>query len=264
MVDWLAGKRVKGTNSERTALNGGSNTPSPDLDFSSSSGWTLGSGFTISSGTLNANLSSQSGSVASYDTGASLSNSWVMRFEVTWTTLTQPSASNYHFYVGMRNATSSPVNAHDAISFVFNQSYNGSKNFRGIIKNNQTRQAGTYSPELESSMTTNTTYYCEIIRNSETLCTFNQYTDNTFTSISNTGEVNTLTSGTGSLRYIWIGVDDYGTSVTYTGSIDNIKLYDGVTSVSLPPNLQDGTIFEETDTNKAYIWSSSSQTWTQL
>ena len=30
------------------------------------------------------------------------------------------------------------------------------------------------------------------------------------------------------------------------------------------PNTQDGTIFEETDTNKAYIWSSSSQTWTQL
>jgi len=28
--------------------------------------------------------------------------------------------------------------------------------------------------------------------------------------------------------------------------------------------LQDGTIFEETDTNKAYIWSSSSKTWTQL
>ena len=28
--------------------------------------------------------------------------------------------------------------------------------------------------------------------------------------------------------------------------------------------VQDGTIFEETDTNKAYIWSSSSQTWTQL
>ena len=30
------------------------------------------------------------------------------------------------------------------------------------------------------------------------------------------------------------------------------------------PNTQDGTIFEETDTNKAYIWSSSSSTWTQL
>jgi uncharacterized membrane protein len=35
-------------------------------------------------------------------------------------------------------------------------------------------------------------------------------------------------------------------------------------STTLPPNLQNGTIFEETDTNKAYIWSSSSQTWTQL
>ena len=28
--------------------------------------------------------------------------------------------------------------------------------------------------------------------------------------------------------------------------------------------LQDGTIFEETDTNKAYIWNSSTETWTQL
>jgi len=28
--------------------------------------------------------------------------------------------------------------------------------------------------------------------------------------------------------------------------------------------LQNGTIFEETDTNKAYIWNSSTKTWTQL
>ena len=28
--------------------------------------------------------------------------------------------------------------------------------------------------------------------------------------------------------------------------------------------VQDGTIFEETDTNKAYIWNATSQTWTQL
>ena len=28
--------------------------------------------------------------------------------------------------------------------------------------------------------------------------------------------------------------------------------------------LQDGTIFEETDTNKAYIWNASTTTWTQL
>ena len=28
--------------------------------------------------------------------------------------------------------------------------------------------------------------------------------------------------------------------------------------------LQDGTIFEESDTNKAYIWNASTKTWTQL
>ena len=29
-------------------------------------------------------------------------------------------------------------------------------------------------------------------------------------------------------------------------------------------NIQDGTIFEETDTNKSYIWNSSTSTWSQL
>lgn len=29
-------------------------------------------------------------------------------------------------------------------------------------------------------------------------------------------------------------------------------------------NIQDGTIFEETDTNKSYIWNASTSTWTQL
>lgn len=37
-----------------------------------------------------------------------------------------------------------------------------------------------------------------------------------------------------------------------------------LTPASEEVTLQDGTIFEETDTNKAYIWSSSSKTWTQL
>ena len=30
------------------------------------------------------------------------------------------------------------------------------------------------------------------------------------------------------------------------------------------PNLQDGTLFEETDTNKHYIWNSSTSTWTEV
>jgi hypothetical protein len=60
-------------------------------------------------------------------------------------------------------------------------------------------------------------------------------------------------------------------------SVENNGGYQGTTDWKVGSNLtvltgdetetatlQDGTIFEETDTNKAYIWSSSSETWTQL
>ena len=45
-----------------------------------------------------------------------------------------------------------------------------------------------------------------------------------------------------------------------TGS--NLTVLNGDTTETA--TLQDGTIFEETDTNKAYIWNATSQTWTQL
>ena len=50
-----------------------------------------------------------------------------------------------------------------------------------------------------------------------------------------------------------------------TGSFDtdsNLSALAG--DVTETATLQDGTIFEETDTNKSYIWNSSTTTWTQL
>ena len=55
---------------------------------------------------------------------------------------------------------------------------------------------------------------------------------------------------------------------THTGNFDtgsNISfLGSELTPVAETVTLQDGTIFEETDTNKSYIWNATSQTWTQL
>ena len=59
---------------------------------------------------------------------------------------------------------------------------------------------------------------------------------------------------------------DYNGTAGKSGSTYNDEGGAGYIVIQAPAtiNLQDGTIFEETDTNKAYIWSSSSQTWTQL
>jgi hypothetical protein len=55
------------------------------------------------------------------------------------------------------------------------------------------------------------------------------------------------------------------TTDTLAGSMDtgtNLTVLNGDTTEEA--TLQDGTIFEETDTNKSYIWNATSQTWTQL
>ena len=55
---------------------------------------------------------------------------------------------------------------------------------------------------------------------------------------------------------------DYDTSTGTMGIGSNLTALTGDETETV--TLQDGTIFEETDTNKAYIWNSSTETWTQL
>ena len=43
-----------------------------------------------------------------------------------------------------------------------------------------------------------------------------------------------------------------------------IVKYDYVTSTNILTNIQNGTVFEETDTNKSFIFNSSTSTWTQF
>jgi len=49
-----------------------------------------------------------------------------------------------------------------------------------------------------------------------------------------------------------------------TGDFDTESNLTVISDSGYFENIENGTIFEETDTNKAYIWSSSSETWIQL
>ena len=70
----------------------------------------------------------------------------------------------------------------------------------------------------------------------------------------------------------WANTTDQMTRVdvinTQTGDFDSgselIVWGNDVSNGIVNPNLQDGTLFEETDTNKHYIWNSSTSTWTEV
>ena len=42
------------------------------------------------------------------------------------------------------------------------------------------------------------------------------------------------------------------------------KRVKGLSTDTKPTNVQNGTVFEETDTNKSFIFNSSTSTWTQF
>ena len=111
-------------------------------------------------------------------------------------------------------------------------------------------------------LSTNTTYYIELIRNS------NSWTCNVFSSSAYSGTaLGTATiskSGLSSLRYMkMINDSEQSGTKTKTGTwIDDIKIYNGETSVSKTANIQTNSIWEESDTGKHYIWSGSA--WTEV
>ena len=72
--------------------------------------------------------------------------------------------------------------------------------------------------------------------------------------------VSKVDTTTNSGQYTRIDINNSQTGDYDAGS--NLTALNGDTTETV--TLQDGTIFEESDTNKAYIWNSSTTTWTQL
>jgi len=272
MVDWLAGKRARGTSSERTALNGG--TATADYTGDMSTGWTTsnaGSGFTLD-GTNDeidflANYSNDNVAIDlnSLVSGSISTSKWILRFAIQMSGTA--SGDNIIWWNGVSSHEVVQANS-TAQSFIGsgNQTINGTTGTRTYLNmcNNDRLDQATAQVRLQSGGSNVSDFtgkhYFEIIRDGSNF-TVNQYSDSYSTLYgSKTNAVSN--EGGGTLRYFISANYQQGSNVT--GTLSEFKFYNDVASVVSPPNLQNGTIFEETDTNKAYIWSSSSQTWTQL
>ena len=215
------------------------------FDFSSSSGWTLDTHHTISGGTLNFDSdSSLDGVRATYDLGTALSSTWVLRWKWSFTTLNLPNDSNYKWHFGISNTASKNSSSHDWITAdmdLRNSSGYQERKIEAKVSDDQTHQSGDYVPSDERYHITNswsgTDYYCELIKTGITTGSFklNIYSDSNFSSLLNTAKHETSTKNPTGLKYIWSGIDDYSgagrSPLEWDGKIDNIEIYDGVTSL---------------------------------
>jgi hypothetical protein len=239
-------------------------------DFSSSTGWTTANtGISINTSTeeIDWNANSAVSGVTYYDLGVGIpANKWILQAEVTVDNFSHNSdGTQQTLNLGLSDSTS---------NMITNQEYLGvrieTSSFGDLIT---TKFVNGTTPFVDQqafaeSLTT-TTYYVEIKRTSSTGATMSLYTDNTYTTLIEAENV-TFASTLDSLRYIKFGVyeNDNTSNGTLNGTMDNVKFYNGVTSVTpatwtMQPTFEDDftTASKWTQTGSNITISNNQLTW---
>ena len=260
-VKYLSGNRIWGTNAERLAMTT-TTSPTYETDLSSASGWTLDSAsFSINTSTeqiVAVAVPSASIRKATIDTGITLGTTWVVRFPYTPT-----SSGNNCLPLFIAN-TESQISKNGNNGHAIGMSANGGAEATITSINGGTSTNGTWI----TGMSVDTTYYIELI-NDDTNLSIKIWQDSDYT--NQHGSTQTVSDPN------WTDLDfiqstgrsdggNTGTGGTNEWKINNILIYNGVSSVPAPtyPNLENGTIFITSDTNVHYMWNSSAETWNEV
>ena len=199
-------------------------------DFSSSTGWTLGSGHTISGNKLSGTFTS-SGDRSYLDlSSVNISDdSWVLRFGLK-ITATNTSSVNV-LSMGLADSTavgSATFGAGDDFSAIIYTSDSQKYNMRAVNGGSQ-----VFYERSTSTPVTDTQYYVELKKISDTSATLRFYDNSDYTAgsnalelLSNTGD----TSGLTNLDYFMIKPYDTQ-SGSHTIEISDLKIWNGVSSV---------------------------------
>ena len=155
---------------------------------------------------------------------------WVMRFKLNFTTLTV--SSNNALYIGISStAQTSGYNAAQDWVGLYLHFSNALKRYGLVHGDGTTIGSATHSSMQSVTWATGTDYFFELTRLSATTFQIKRYSDSTFGTVIDNTAVVTIASTIATLRYIKISntiTDEIG---TITGTIDDIKFYNGVTSV---------------------------------
>ena len=197
-----------------------------------------------------------------HDLGTALSDSaWVMDFKMVLSTLTLYSGGSIGaatYFTMNDSASGGAIGASvDAIGFYMSSSSSGSK---FVMTYGDSSALNTSVGILTTANSTGTRYF-RIIRLSTTSMRLEIYSDSARTSLIEGKTSTSIPSTVTGLRYFRIQDNQSGAGTgtgQQVGTIDDIKIYDGSTSVVAlagdvkPTNVQVGSRFEETDTRKMY------------
>lgn len=255
---YLSGNRIQKLSTETVE------TLTYSTDFSSDTGWSSNTAdASISGGVLNwqANASSNEKGI-SYNLGSAASDTaWVLRFKLSITVTTRdPVGYDAFAAIGLAShdhTTGTSTTGQDGLSFApyLDNLVRPYMFFRA----DDTKFDGNGVADRRILTTDTTTvgdvWYVEIVRNSATVATLKLYSTSSYTNPSETwtfSGANGINSSMTGLQYIVVKLLGGGTSVL-GGTIDDLKFWNGVSSVNLYPiNVPADSRLEETDTRKIY------------
>lgn len=212
-----------------SSVGGGGSTVTYETDFSAGTGWTLGTSATISGGTLNI-VSAQNTARTSYYDLTSVSATWVLRFKFSGTTLTNTTSGQgmtFNFGIGATNAETAESPTQDALSFALALHSAGSTSNFYSWRWETSGAAQTAGTSRAEPLTI--TRWIEVIHQTNNL-RVKVYTD-AYGIVEETIDLAITSANYTGLRYLFARAYQQATADVNTYVIDDVKFYDGITSV---------------------------------
>jgi len=259
-IKYLAGERLQGTAAERAAMttsSGGWITPDGDDVVFNETTKIITNG-AVGSGSGNDRIYQQ--------LSETLGNTFVITFE--WTRTSSSGGSVHPLMVSSSTDAPRDDQGQDALGTYEDTNGNGM-----VITN------GTHASSGNFSMAQNVKEYAVLRRVNVNAMDLIMYASDAYTGTAQHVSDFTISSAVSGLQYIMCA-NGLASGSLHTFSIDNIKVYNDTTSIPPSsgdkifdsdtsgvvyayPNLSNGTIFEESDTGKHYMWDGT-DTWNEV
>ncbi len=180
-------------------------------------------------------LKTATNSQTAYDLGAGIvsDTNWVLRYDVTVDTRTNTSSSSNVLWTGLFDGAST-VDSETAQDHLGMDIIGSTTQALSKFSLTHADGIGLASAGVDNILTNidTGTWYVELIRESATLLKGNIYSDSTYTTLLASGTRTIVSTVTG-LRYIkFVRRNSSASGGTYNGTIDNVKFYNGVTSIN--------------------------------
>ena len=169
-----------------------------------------------------------------YDLTSVSDSAWVLRFKIVMDNFSVNTTGHAKkLLIGLSSTSHSTAvdSAQDAIGILFGSWSSGTK-IRTRDSNGATWMDGS-GTDFAETFVDNETYYVEIKRTLTTAYTVSLYSDSTYSTLIEAESETMVATDTTGLQYLKVGIDTTTSapSGTFTGYIDDVEFYNGVTSV---------------------------------